>query len=43
VLLGKIRDSLIGANKLIDEVNTGAIQPFGTIDDKRMKNHVVHE
>jgi len=34
---GKIRDSLIGANKLIDEVNTGAIQPFGTIDDKRMK------
>jgi hypothetical protein len=33
----KIRSSLVGIQNLIQEVNTGVIQPFGTIDDKRLK------
>lgn len=36
-VIGKIRNSLIGFNKLVDEVNKGEIQPFGQIDDKRLR------
>ena len=33
----KIRQSLVGISKLVEEVNSGTIQPFGSIDDKRLK------
>lgn len=33
----KIRQSLVGISQLVEEVNTGSIKPFGSIDDKRLK------
>jgi hypothetical protein len=36
-VIGKIRNTLVGVNKLVEEVNTGEIKTFGTIDDKRLK------
>jgi hypothetical protein len=37
LVVGRIRNSLIGFKKLVDEVNKGEIQPFGTIDGKRLR------
>jgi hypothetical protein len=36
-VIGKIRNTLVGINKLVEEVSTGEIKTFGTIDDKRLK------
>lgn len=37
MVVGRIRNNLIGINKLVEEVNTGVIKPFGNIDDKRLR------
>jgi hypothetical protein len=37
MVVGRIRSNLIGFNRLVEEVNKGVIQPFGNIDDKRLR------